>query len=80
MTDQSLKIRLSKIEGKLNELLERLNPQSCKLLTIGAAAQRLGITTNALRERARRGTINSVYKNKHYYFEENYINNLPKNK
>ena len=87
MNEMALKARFTRIENSINALtvavnalLEQTAPRREELLTIGAAAKELGITTAALRQRVNRGKVNCHYEDGRYYFEREYISTLPKSR
>ena len=58
--ERELLIRLNKLERKLDALLQSSQSHS-HWLPIGVAAKRLGISTRALYDRARRGSVDCWY-------------------
>lgn len=69
--------RLNKIERKLDKLLAALAAEPQVVwIPIGVAAKKLGITTNALRMRALRGTIGCKQDRGRYYFNNDEVTAL----
>ena len=79
--ERDLKIKLSRLESKierLTDMVERLAGAShdAQLIPTRVAAMKLGLTPQALRKRAQRGSIDCHYDGKHYLFEVGKIESL----
>ena len=70
--------QLEELNERLGRLEEQMNVQRTRLIGISQAADILGISTAAIRQRIRRGTLECAKRGGRYAFKKDYIINLIK--
>lgn len=77
VTDRILR-QLQELNERLGRIEERMDVQHSRTIGIGQAADLLGVSTAAIRQRIRRGTIECSKSGSRYAFKKDYILTLIK--